>query len=114
MQPSSSSIEGKLLNCCKEDLKSDILVVGHHGSKTSSRKLFLDAIGAKMFILSSDPQISIPADEFLPLSKDLLKDLFNKDTSFALTRVKFILAQKAIPIGVQTVKGFGIATPFAA
>lgn len=53
--PGSSSIEGKLLSCCTSDLKADILVVGHHGSKTSSRKKFLDAVGAKTFIVSAGP-----------------------------------------------------------
>lgn len=53
--PKGSSIEGKLLACCTEELKADILVVGHHGSKTSSRKKFLDAVGAKTFIVSAGP-----------------------------------------------------------
>lgn len=53
--PKGSSIEGKLLACCTEDLKADILVVGHHGSKTSSRKKFLDAVGAKTYIVSAGP-----------------------------------------------------------
>nr|WP_315481931.1 MBL fold metallo-hydrolase [uncultured Undibacterium sp.] len=53
--PTGSSIEGKLLTCCVQDLKADILVVGHHGSKTSSRKKFLDAVGAKTFIVSAGP-----------------------------------------------------------
>ncbi|MBC3873492.1 MBL fold metallo-hydrolase [Undibacterium flavidum] len=53
--PKESSIEGKLLACCTEELKADILVVGHHGSKTSSRKKFLDAVGAKTFIVSAGP-----------------------------------------------------------
>jgi beta-lactamase superfamily II metal-dependent hydrolase len=53
--PIGSSIEGKLLACCTEELKADILVVGHHGSKTSSRKKFLDAVGAKTFIVSAGP-----------------------------------------------------------
>ena len=53
--PSDSSIEGKLLTCCVPDLKADVLVVGHHGSKTSSRTRFLDAVGAKTFIVSAGP-----------------------------------------------------------
>lgn len=53
--PSSSSIEGKLLACCVADLKADVMVVGHHGSKTSSRTKFLDAVGAKIFIVSAGP-----------------------------------------------------------
>ena len=32
-----------------------MLVVGHHGSKTSSRDAFLDAVGAKIFAISSGP-----------------------------------------------------------
>ena len=44
--PSDSSIEGKLLTCCTADLKADVMVVGHHGSKTSSRVKFLNAVGA--------------------------------------------------------------------
>jgi beta-lactamase superfamily II metal-dependent hydrolase len=53
--PAATSIEGKLLACCIDELKSEILVVGHHGSKTSSRTAFLDAVGAKLFIVSSGP-----------------------------------------------------------
>jgi hypothetical protein len=30
-------------------------VVGHHGSRTSSRSAFLDAVGAKYFIVSAGP-----------------------------------------------------------
>jgi len=53
--PSDSSIEGKLLACCEADLKADVLVVGHHGSETSSRKKFLNAVGAHIFVISSGP-----------------------------------------------------------
>lgn len=55
MAPSTGSIEGKLLACCAADLKADILVVGHHGSKSSSRTAFLDAVGARFFVISSGP-----------------------------------------------------------
>jgi competence protein ComEC len=53
--PKGSSIEGQLLTCCKADLRADLLVVGHHGSLTSSRQLFLDAVGASTFVISSGP-----------------------------------------------------------
>jgi beta-lactamase superfamily II metal-dependent hydrolase len=53
--PDPNSIEGKLLACCAADLKADVLVVGHHGSKTSSRTKLLDAVGAKVFIVSAGP-----------------------------------------------------------
>ena len=53
--PQSNSIEAKLIACCTSDLKSDILVVGHHGSLTSSRSAFLDAVGASIYAISSGP-----------------------------------------------------------
>ncbi|MCG8436331.1 MAG: MBL fold metallo-hydrolase [Gammaproteobacteria bacterium] len=62
--PSEHSIEGLLLECCAADLRADILIVGHHGSKTSSRAAFLDAVAAKTFIVSSGPykysSVSLP------------------------------------------------------
>ena len=53
--PSPRSIEAKLLDCCASDLKADVLVVGHHGSLTSSRTKFLDAVNASIFAISSGP-----------------------------------------------------------
>jgi hypothetical protein len=53
--PSPSSIEGALLACRTPELAADILVVGHHGSRTSSRQDFLDAVGASTFVVSSGP-----------------------------------------------------------
>jgi competence protein ComEC len=53
--PAADSIEGKLLACCVADLKAEVLVAGHHGSKTSSRKKLLDAVGATIFIISAGP-----------------------------------------------------------
>src|SRR3546814_8700087 len=54
-QPSPRSIEAKLLQCCATNLKADVLVVGHHGSLTSSRTAFLDAVGASIYAISSGP-----------------------------------------------------------
>lgn len=53
--PSPRSIEAKLIDCCASDLRSDVLVVGHHGSLTSSRSAFLDAVGASIYAISSGP-----------------------------------------------------------
>ena len=53
--PAAGSIEAGLLACCSSDIKADVLVVGHHGSKTSSRDAFLDAVGARIFAISSGP-----------------------------------------------------------
>jgi hypothetical protein len=54
--PSANSIEGKLLQCCAQDLFADALIVGHHGRKTSSRSAFLDAVGASFYVSSSGPK----------------------------------------------------------
>jgi beta-lactamase superfamily II metal-dependent hydrolase len=54
--PDPGSIEGALLSCCASELAAQVMVVGHHGSKTSSRKAFLDAVGACTFIVSSGPK----------------------------------------------------------
>lgn len=80
--PKGSSIEGKLLACCTEDLKADILVVGHHGSKTSSRKKFLDAVGAKTFVVSAGPTkyatVVLPDQEIIA-EREKLGQVFRTD-----------------------------------
>jgi competence protein ComEC len=53
--PAPRSIEGQLLLCCGAELRSDILIAGHHGSTTSSRSAFLDAVGASHYVVSSGP-----------------------------------------------------------
>lgn len=53
--PAVKSIEAQLIACCRADLKADVLVVGHHGSLTSSRSVFLDAVQASVFAISSGP-----------------------------------------------------------
>ncbi|WP_454762136.1 MBL fold metallo-hydrolase [Caulobacter segnis] len=53
--PRANSVEARLLACCKPELAADVLVVGHHGSLTSSRNAFIDAVGAKVFVISSGP-----------------------------------------------------------
>jgi beta-lactamase superfamily II metal-dependent hydrolase len=54
--PTAKSVEGQLLACCTRDLHSDILVASHHGSTTSSRTAFLDAVGAKHYVVSAGPK----------------------------------------------------------
>jgi beta-lactamase superfamily II metal-dependent hydrolase len=53
--PTPISVEGQLLACCLAELAARVLVAGHHGSKTSSRHAFLDAVGASVFVVSSGP-----------------------------------------------------------
>lgn len=47
--------EKHLLDAHKDLLDADILQVGHHGSLTSSRKEFLDAVSPSLVIVSSGP-----------------------------------------------------------
>jgi beta-lactamase superfamily II metal-dependent hydrolase len=54
--PKPSSTEGQLLACCRAQLHSDILIASHHGSMTSSRSAFLDAVAASEFIVSVGPK----------------------------------------------------------
>lgn len=71
--PDANSIEGTLLDCCKADLKADALVVGHHGSLTSSRSAFIDAVGARIFVISSGPHpyrsVRLPDEEIVQALK---------------------------------------------
>ena len=67
--PRTDSIEGQLLNCCMSELKADVMVVGNHGSNTSSRTALLDAVQAEVFIVSSGPTpysgVKLPDSEVL-------------------------------------------------
>ena len=53
--PTVGSIEQVLVTCCASALAAQILVVGHHGSMTSSRAAFLNAIGSTIALVSSGP-----------------------------------------------------------
>jgi competence protein ComEC len=53
--PKPSSIEAQLLAERRADVKADVLVVGHHGSKTGSRKVFIDAVAPALSVISSGP-----------------------------------------------------------
>lgn len=54
--PVDGSVERALIDCCSDLLSADILVLGHHGSMTSSREEFIDAVEARDFIVSSGPK----------------------------------------------------------
>jgi len=54
--PDPDFAEGQLLACWLADIRADLLVAGHHGSKSSSRAAFVDAVGAKIFVISSGPK----------------------------------------------------------
>jgi len=63
--PSPRSVEGRLLAAHRSALDVDVLVVGHHGSLTSSRSRFLEAVSPQWAIVSSGP---------FPYSKVVLPD----------------------------------------
>jgi competence protein ComEC len=52
--PKKGSVEGELLRT-KSDIRSDVLVVGNHGSTASSRKVLVDVINPKVSVISSGP-----------------------------------------------------------
>lgn len=53
--PLPESAEGRLLARHRQELRSDVLVVGHHGSKTSTRQVFLDAVSPSLSVISGGP-----------------------------------------------------------
>lgn len=67
--PTPTSIEGALLACCTGEIAANVLVVGHHGSKTSSRRAFLDAVSPSVIVVSSGPTkyqtVTLPDQEVI-------------------------------------------------
>lgn len=53
--PAKRSVEAELARLPAQELASEVLVVGHHGSKTSSRGAFLDKVHPRLAIISSGP-----------------------------------------------------------
>lgn len=62
----TSTTENKILN---KDIKSDVLKVGHHGSKYSSTEKFIDKVNPKYAIISvgKQNQYNHPADKTIDL-----------------------------------------------
>lgn len=65
------------------DIKADVLVVGHHGSKTSSRKGFISAVAPNIAVISSGPKlystVQLPDKEVVTLLKKSNISLFETD-----------------------------------
>lgn len=65
--PTRRSIEGHLLEHYRKEIDADVLVVGHHGSTTSSHRAFIDAVTPEVSIISSGPvkyhSVSLPEPE---------------------------------------------------
>lgn len=77
--PKPNSIERWLLTNRPTDLRADVLIVGHHGSETSSRLEFLDAIHASYFVISSGP---FPYKSVVLPDDSVVEVLENKGTLF--------------------------------
>ena len=50
-------VEEFLIDHHAKEIRADILQVGHHGSKTSSRRAFLDAVHPHLALVSSGPKV---------------------------------------------------------
>lgn len=65
----ADDVEGYLLDHQRAALRAAILQVGHHGSKTSSRSAFLEAVAPRLALLSSGPKrygkVTLPDVEVL-------------------------------------------------
>lgn len=95
--PDADSIEAKLLDCCKADLKADALIVGHHGSSTSSRLPFIEAVGANVFVISSGPhtygknRVVLPDEEVVTMlearGKVLRTDIKDEDCMVSESKI---------------------------
>lgn len=55
--PSPKSVEGHVLAKYRDRIRADVLIAGHHGSKSSSRKAFVDAVAPKVSVISSGPTV---------------------------------------------------------
>jgi competence protein ComEC len=53
----AGDVEEQLIESYPEQLHADILQVGHHGSKTSSRHAFLEAVHPRLALVSSGPKV---------------------------------------------------------
>ena len=85
--------EKELVNIYKNELKSDILKVAHHGSSTSSSKLFLEHIKAGYYLISvgRNNKYNFPNNNYL-LSLDNVyrTDMNNSITIFKRKKIFYI------------------------
>jgi competence protein ComEC len=76
-------IEEFLLDHHAAQLRSDILQVGHHGSKTSSRRKFVAAVAPKLALVSSGPKkyatVTLPDPEIIDELRDLGAQVLRTD-----------------------------------
>lgn len=69
--PKRGSAEGRVLERHRALIDADVLIVGHHGSKTSSRRAFVDAVSPRVSVISSGPtrygRVTLPDAEVVEL-----------------------------------------------
>ncbi len=75
--PAPASIEGELLSDHPAELRADVLIAGHHGSKTSSRSAFLNAVAARQFVISSGP---FPYSRVVLPDREIVSELGSRGT----------------------------------
>ncbi|GGY84740.1 hypothetical protein GCM10011613_32200 [Cellvibrio zantedeschiae] len=96
--PEKNTIEADLLECCKANLKADVLIAGHHGSSTSSRRLFLDAVKPRYFVISSGPfkysGVTLPDQE-------VVNEFIKRGQLFSTTQNDNTCKQNANKIGAD-------------
>ena len=97
---SISNIENYLLTLDKENLQSDILKVGHHGSKTSTTKEYVEVVSPQWAVISSgkDNQYGHPHKETLETLNSLKTKILDTCVMGQITFVsdgkEFILKNK--------------------
>ncbi len=107
---SPKSVEGQVLAQYKDRLRADVLVAGHHGSKSSSRKALVDAVRPKVSIISSGPmqygKVTLPdaevVEELQGASKLLRTDL--DDEACARAEKKVGPAKDGRPGGCSNIR----------
>ena len=79
-----------------ENLKSDILKAGHHGSKTSSSQKYINAVNPILAIINVGPNsIGLPSPKIINRFKDKKIPIFRTDKTGA---IKLILNKKEIEV----------------
>jgi competence protein ComEC len=77
-----------------DSLKSDILLSGHHGSKTSSSDIFLKTVSPEYFVISSgENSYGHPSKEVLKKARENFFKILRTDQ---LGNIKFLIKKDII------------------
>jgi len=67
--PAQKSVEGYVLARYRKQIDADVLIVGHHGSMSSSREAFLAAVTPRVSVISAGPtkyhSVTLPDPEIV-------------------------------------------------